>query len=198
VEEIAKEDAFMSGKLQGKKVAILATDGVEQVELTEPKKALEEAGATAQVISPKQGEIKAWKFTEWGDKIRVDKPLEGAKASEYDALLLPGGVINPDKLRLEPKAVSFVKEFAAAGKPIAAICHGPWMLVEAGIAKGKKLTSWPSLRTDISNAGGQWVDEPVVTDKGITTSRKPDDLPVFNERIVQQFSASAQQMKAAS
>ena len=188
----------MSGKLQGKKVAILATDGVEQVELTEPKKALEEAGATAQVISPKQGEIKAWKFTEWGDKIRVDKALEGAKASEYDALLLPGGVINPDNLRLEPKAVSFVKEFAAAGKPIAAICHGPWMLVEAGIAKGKKLTSWPSLRTDISNAGGQWVDEPVVTDKGITTSRKPDDLPVFNERIIQQFSAAPQRMKAAS
>ncbi len=188
----------MSGKLQGKKVAILATDGVEQVELTEPKKALEEAGATTQVISPKQGEIKAWKFTEWGDKIRVDKALEGAKASEYDALLLPGGVINPDNLRLEPKAVSFVKEFAAAGKPIASICHGPWMLVEAGIAKGKKLTSWPSLRTDISNAGGQWVDEPVVTDKGITTSRKPDDLPVFNERIIQQFSASPQQMKAAS
>ena len=188
----------MSGKLQGKKIAILATDGVEQVELKEPRKALEEAGATTHVVSPKQGEIKAWKLTEWGEKIHVDKSLEDAKPSEYDALLLPGGVINPDKLRLEPKAVSFVKEFAASGKPIAAICHGPWLLVEAGIVKGRRLTSWPSLHTDIVNAGGQWVDEQVVTDKNLTTSRKPDDIPAFNERIIREFSTSQPQMKAAS
>ncbi len=188
----------MSGKLQGKKIAILATDGFEQVELTEPKKALEEAGATTHVVSLKEGEIKGWKFTEWGDKVRVDKTLDNAKPSEYDALLLPGGVINPDKLRMQPKAVSFVKEFAASGKPVAAICHGPWLLVEAGVVKGRTITSWPSLHTDIANAGGRWVDEPVVTDKNFTTSRKPDDIPVFNERIIQQFSTSQQEMKAAS
>ncbi len=188
----------MSGKLQGKKIAILATDGFEQVELTEPKKALEEAGATTHVVSLKEGEIKGWKFTEWGDKVRVDKTLDNAKPSEYDALLLPGGVINPDKLRMQPKAVSFVKEFAASGKPVAAICHGPWLLVEAGVVKGRTITSWPSLHTDIANAGGRWVDEPVVTDKNFTTSRKPDDIPVFNERIIQQFSTSPQEMKAAS
>ena len=189
----------MSAQLKGKKVAILATDGFEEVELTEPKKALDGAGATTQVVSLKPGQIRAWKFKEWGENIGVDTTVDQAKASEYDALLLPGGVINPDKLRMEPKAVAFVKEFVQSGRPIGAICHGPWMLVEAGAVKGKKITSWPSLKTDISNAGGQWVDEQVVTDGNITTSRKPDDIPAFNERLIREFSAEhRQQMKAAS
>ena len=188
----------MTGKLQGKKVAILATDGFEQVELTGPRKALDEAGATTHVISIHDGEIKGWKFTDWGDSVRVDKTLDQVKPAAYDALLLPGGVMNPDELRMQPKAVAFVKEFVKSGKPVAAICHGPWMLVEADAVKGAKLTSWPSLKTDIANAGGHWVDESVVTAGNITTSRKPDDLPVFNERIIREFSAGHPQMKAAS
>jgi deglycase len=149
------------------------------------------------VVSPKSGHIKAWKFTEWGEQIKVDKTLDQAKPSDYDAIHLPGGVINPDKLRMEPKAVAFVKEFVNSGKPMASICHGPWMLIEAGVVKGRKMTSWPSLKTDLMNAGAHWVDEPVVTDKNIITSRKPDDIPKFNERIIQEFSA-AHSMKAAS
>lgn len=188
------------GALRGKKIAILATEGFEQVELTEPRKALDKAGATTEVVSPKGGSIKAWKFTNWGDSVAVDKTLDQAKASEYDALMLPGGVLNPDKLRMEPKAVAFVKEFVSAGKPIGAICHGPWMLVEAEAVKGIKITSWPSVKTDITNAGGIWVDEPVVTSGNITTSRKPDDIPVFSERIIEEFSGAAarRSMKAAS
>jgi protease I len=182
-----------SGALQGKKIAILATDGFEQVELTEPKKALEAAGAKTEVVSPREGQIKGWKHTDWGDTVKVDKTLDQAKATEYDALVLPGGQINPDKLRIEPKAVAFVADFIQGGKPVGAICHGPWLLVEAGAVKGKTLTSWPSVRTDIRNAGGHWVDEQVVTDGNITTSRKPDDLPAFNERLIQEFS----QAKAA-
>ncbi len=165
----------MSAKLQGKKIAIVATDGFEQVELTEPKKALEAAGAKVYVISPKPGEIKGWKFTDWGDRTKVDKTLDDAKPTDYDGLVLSGGQINPDKLRIEPKAVAFVTEFFNSGKPIGAICHGPWMLVEAGVVKKKTLTSWPSVRTDIRNAGGHWVDEEVVTDGSLTTSRNPDD-----------------------
>jgi protease I len=186
----------MSTKLRGKKVAFLATDGFEQVELTEPKRILEEAGAAVSVVSPKEGQIKGWDFTDWGHTVRVDKTLGQTKAADYDALVLPGGVINPDALRLDPKAVAFVKEFAAAGKPIASICHGPWMLVEAGLVKGKKVTSWPSLKTDIANAGGHWSDEQVVTDGLITTSRKPEDIPAFAERIIREVGAS--HMKAAS
>lgn len=178
----------MSGKLQGKKIAILATDGFEQVELTEPKKALEAAGAKVDVISPKEGQIKGWKFTDWGESIHVDKTLEQAKPIDYDGLVLPGGQINPDKLRIEPKAVTFVGDFFNSGKPVGAICHGPWLLVEAGAVKKRTLTSWPSIRTDIRNAGGHWVDEEVVTDGNLTTSRKPDDLPAFNERLIQEFS----------
>jgi protease I len=189
----------MSGKLQGKKIAIVATDGFEQVELTEPQEALQEAGATVHVISPKAGQIKGWKFTDWGDSIKVDKTLDEAKPGDYDALVLPGGQINPDKLRIEPKAVAFVTEFFNSGKPVGAICHGPWMLVEAGVVKGRTLTSWPSIRTDIRNAGGHWVDEKVVTDQNLTTSRKPDDLPAFNERLIQEIIAQAKPaMKAAS
>jgi protease I len=172
----------MSTKLQGRKIAIVATDGFEQVELTEPKKALEAAGASVDVISPKAGSIRGWKFTDWGDEIQVDKTLDEARSSEYDGLVLPGGQINPDKLRMEPKAVAFVKEFLNSGKPVGAVCHGPWLLVEAGVLKKKTLTSWPSIKTDIRNAGGHWIDEEVVTDSNLTTSRKPDDLPAFNAR----------------
>src|ERR1700749_2564438 len=178
----------MDAKLQGKKIAIVVTDGFEQVELTEPKKALEEAGATVHVISPKPGQIKGWKFTDWGENTKVDRTLDEAKPSEYDGLVLPGGQINPDKLRIEPKAVAFVTDFFNSGKPIGAICHGPWMLVEACVVKRRTLTSWPSVRTDIQNAGGHWVDEEVVTDGNLTTSRKPDDLPAFNEKLIREFS----------
>jgi protease I len=177
----------MNTKLQGKKIAIVATDGFEQVELTEPKRALEAAGAAVEVISPKPGQIKGWNHTDWGEKTNVDKTLDQAKTADYDGLVLPGGQINPDKLRIEPKAVAFVTEFFNSGKPIGAICHGPWLLVEAGVVKHRTLTSWPSVRTDIRNAGGHWVDEEVVTDKNLTTSRKPDDLPAFNERLIREF-----------
>ena len=182
----------MSAKLQGKKIAIVATDGFEQVELTEPKKALEAAGAKVDVISPKAGEIKGWKFTDWGDRTKVDKTLDDAKPTDYDGLVLPGGQINPDKLRIEPKAVAFVTEFFNSGKPIGAICHGPWMLVEAGVVKKISLTSWPSVRTDSRNAGGHWVDEEVVTDGNLTTSRNPDDIPAFSKRLIQEFSQGKQ------
>jgi protease I len=182
----------MSAKLQGKKIAIVATDGFEQVELTEPKKALEAAGAKVDVISPKAGEIRGWKLTDWGDRTKVDKTLDDAKPTDYDGLVLPGGQINPDKLRIEPKAVAFVTEFFNSGKPIGAICHGPWMLIEAGVVKKKTLTSWPSVRTDIRNAGGHWVDEEVVTDGNLTTSRNPDDIPAFSKRLIQEFSQGKQ------
>lgn len=187
----------MNNSLSGKKVAILATDGVEQIELTDPKKNLEEVGATTQVISPKSGEIKAWKFTEWGDKIKVDKTLDNAKPSDYDALLLPGGVINPDQLRMEPKAVQFVKDFVRSGKPVAAICHGPWTLIEADVVRGKRMTSWPSLKTDLRNAGANWVDETVVTDGQFITSRKPDDIPSFSKTLIDQITEGKQQHRAA-
>jgi protease I len=185
----------MNAKLQGKKIAIVATDGFEQVELTEPKQALEAAGATVHVISPKPGQIKGWKLTDWGESTKVDKTLDEAKSGDYDGLVLPGGQINPDKLRLEPKAVAFVSDFFNSGKPIGAICHGPWMLVEAGVVKNRTVTSWPSLRTDIRNAGGHWVDEQVITDHNLTTSRKPDDLPAFNERLIREFSKAPDRAK---
>lgn len=187
----------MQGTLKGKKVAILATDGFEQVELTEPRKALDQAGATTQVISPKAGEIKGWNLKDWGEKVRVDKTLDQANAKDYDALVLPGGVINPDQLRTEPKAVAFVKEFAESGKPVAAICHGPWTLIEAGVVKGRKLTSWPSLKTDLKNAGANWVDEQVVLDGNFITSRKPDDIPAFSKKIIEEI-ADGKHLKAAS
>jgi protease I len=178
----------MSAKLQGKKIAIIATDGFEQVELTEPKKALQAAGATVEVVSPKSGQIKGWNHTDWGENTPVDRTFDEVKPTDYDGLVLPGGQINPDKLRIEPKAVAFVAEFVNSGKPVGAICHGPWLLVEAGVLKKRTLTSWPSVRTDIRNAGGHWVDEEVVTDGNLTTSRKPDDLPAFNNRLIQEFS----------
>jgi protease I len=177
----------MSEALKGKRVAILATDGFEQVELTEPKKALEDAGAETQVVSPKDGQIKGWNHTDWGEPVSVDVNLKSAQAGDYDALLLPGGVMNPDRLRMDPAAVRFAKAFFEASKPVAAICHGPWLLVEAGVLKGRKVTSWPSLKTDITNAGGQWTDQEVVTDQGLVTSRKPDDIPAFNKKIIEEF-----------
>ncbi|MFY9744288.1 MAG: type 1 glutamine amidotransferase domain-containing protein [Candidatus Sulfotelmatobacter sp.] len=178
----------MANTLQGKRIAILATDGFEQSELIKPKQALEEAGASAQVVSPKDNKIKGWDTKDWGKEVPVDISLKSANASEYDALLLPGGVQNPDHLRMMPEAVEFVKHFVDQGKPIAAICHGPWMLVEADAVRGRTVTSWPSLKTDIQNAGGSWVDEQVVLSNGIVTSRKPDDIPAFNREMIDLFS----------
>jgi protease I len=177
--------------LKGKKIAILATDGFEQVELTEPRKALDAAGATTVVVSPKSGEIKGWKFKEWGDTVKVDKPLDDANPNEFDALVLPGGVINPDHLRMDPKAVNFVRQFVSTGKTVAAICHGPWTLLEAGALKGKTVTSWPSLKTDLKNAGANWIDQEVVTDGKFIFSRKPDDIPAFSKAIIESVSQGA-------
>ena len=176
-----------TGKLSGKRVAILATDGVEQSELTEPRKALDEAGAETTLVSPKAGVIKAWQHGQWADELRVDLSLEQAIVDNFDALLLPGGVMNPDRLRTNRKAVDFVQRFVNSGKPVAAICHGPWLLVEANAVRGRTITSWPSLQTDIRNAGGDWVDRDVVTDEGIVTSRKPDDIPAFNKKMLEEF-----------
>ncbi len=174
--------------LKGKKIAILATDGVEAVELTEPQKALKAAGATVDVISLKAGQIQGFNHDEPGPSIKVDRAISEVKAEEYDNLVLPGGVANPDKLRTHPEAVEFVKSFFDSGKTVASICHGPWTLIEAGVVKGRTLTSWPSLKTDITNAGGTWVDKEVVSDQGLISSRKPDDLPAFNKEIVEAFS----------
>ena len=174
-------------QLLGKRVAILATDGVERVELLEPRKALDEAGARTVVVSPKTGKIKGWEHGQWGDDILVDQSLDSVRADDFDALLLPGGVMNPDRLRQNESAVQFVRSFFDAGKPVAAICHAPWMLVEAVVVAGRTLTSWPSLRTDIRNAGGEWVDREVVTDEGLVTSRKPDDIPAFNRKMIEEF-----------
>src|SRR5262245_4514641 len=173
--------------LTGKKVAILVDEGFEQVELIKPRKALDRVGASTQVISPQENEVRGWNMKRWGKTVAVDVPLESANPADFDALLLPGGVMNPDKLRMNPKAVEFVKHFFDAAKPVAAICHGPWMLVEAGVVKDRTVTSWPSLRTDIRNAGGNWVDEEVVNDMGMVTSRKPDDIKAFNKKMIQEF-----------
>ena len=186
----------MASKLNGKKVAILATDGFEQAELTEPRKALDDAGAATEVISPKNGEIRGWKHTEWGDTVRVDKTLQQANPQDYDALLLPGGVINPDHLRMNPAAVEFVNKFVHTGKTVAAICHGPWTLVEAGVVKGKSMTSWPSLKTDLKNAGANWVDQEVCTDGQFITSRNPDDIPAFNRTLIDAISRSTNKAAA--
>lgn len=173
--------------LTGIRVAILATDGFEQVELTEPRKALDQAGATTELVSPKQGKVRGWKFNDWGDEVPVDQALEDADPKDYDALVLPGGVVNPDALRMQPQAVAFVKAFFDSGKPVAAICHGPWTVLEAGAARGRRMTSWPSLKTDLKNAGASWVDEEVVRDGSLVTSRKPDDIPAFSREIIRLF-----------
>lgn len=177
----------MAGKLEGRKVAILVTDGFEQVEMTEPRKALDEAGAETVLVSPKDGRVKGWQHTDWGDEFPVDRPLASARADDFDALLLPGGVMNPDHLRQDAGAVSFVRDFFQAHKPVAAICHGPWMLAEAGVVEGRTVTSFPSIQTDLKNAGARWVDQEVVTDQGLVTSRNPDDIPAFNRKMVEEF-----------
>ena len=177
----------MADTLNALKVAILVTDGFEQVELTRPREALDQAGATTQVVSPRGDQVRGWKSTEWGDTIKVDVPLAQARAEDFDALLLPGGVMNPDKLRLEDKAIAFIRRFVDAGKPIAAICHGPWTLIDADGVRGRKITSWPSLQTDLKNAGAHWVDETCVTDGPLVTSRKPDDIPAFNTAMIELF-----------
>ena len=175
----------MDKKLDGRRIAILATDGFEQVELTEPKKILEASGAKVTVLSIKLGEIKGWNHTEWGKSVKVDGLVKDAKPDQYDALVLPGGQMNPDVLRMDTNAVTFVRTFAESGKTVAAICHGPWTLIEAGVVRGKTMTSWPSLHTDLKNAGAHWVDEPVVVDGNLITSRKPEDIPAFTSAIVE-------------
>ena len=173
--------------LTGKRVAILVDEGFEQVELIKPRKALDKVGAHTEIVSPQEGEVRGWNLKRWGKVVPVDTSLESADPASDDALLMPGGVMNPDKLRMNPKAVEFVKHFFEAGKPVASICHGPWMVVEAGAASGRTLTSWPSLQTDIRNAGGMWVDQEVVTDQGLVTSRKPDDIKAFNKKMIEEF-----------
>ncbi|HEX3949855.1 MAG TPA: type 1 glutamine amidotransferase domain-containing protein [Steroidobacteraceae bacterium] len=180
----------MAKNLNGVRVAILATDGFEQSELFEPRRALDEAGAKTEVVSLKSGEVKGWNHTEWGKTVTADKTVDSIDAKNYDALLLPGGVMNPDKLRMDAKAVAFVKAFFDAQKPVAAICHGPWMLIEAGAAKGRTLTSWPSLKTDLENAGGRWVDQEAVVDGNLVTSRNPKDIPAFNREVARLFAAA--------
>ena len=177
----------MPEQLKGRRVAALVTRGFEQVELFEPKAALEAAGATVDVVSPETGKVRGWNRTDWGDDVKVDRPLDQARSGDYDALLLPGGVMNPDRLRMNAKAVELVKAFADEGKPIAVICHGPWTLVEAGVVRGVTMTSYPSLRTDLTNAGAEWVDREVVVDRGIVSSRKPDDIPAFNRKMIEEF-----------
>jgi deglycase len=177
----------MTQRLQDKKVAFLATDGVEQVELTEPWKAVENEGGTAELISIESGEIQGFNHLDKADKFAVDRTADDAKADEYDGLVLPGGVANPDRLRTDENVVRFVRAFFEAGKPVAVICHGPWTIVEADVVRGRTLTSWPSLKTDIRNAGGTWVDEEVHVDNGLVTSRKPDDLPAFCDKLVEEI-----------
>ena len=175
----------MEKNLKGKRVAILATNGFEQSELLEPKKNLEDAGATVTVLSLKPGEIKGWNHTDWGKSVKVDGLVKDAKPDQFDALVLPGGQMNPDVLRTDSSSVTFVRTFVQSGKPVAAICHGPWTLIEADVVRGKTMTSWPSVRTDLKNAGAHWVDEPVIVDGNLITSRKPEDIPAFSQAIVE-------------
>jgi len=177
----------VADKLQGKRVAFLATDMVEQVELTEPWKAVQDEGATPELVSLEDGEIQGFNHYDKADTFKVDRTVEEASADDYDALVIPGGVGNPDTMRMNENAVEFTRQFFEQGKPVGVICHGPWMLVEAGVVRDRTVTSWPSLRTDIRNAGGNWVDQEVVVEDGLVTSRKPDDLPAFNAKIVEEF-----------
>jgi protease I len=186
-----KEDGDVP--LRGKRVAILVANGFEQVELTGPRQALDDAGASTTIVSPEKQRVKGWNHTEWGDEFQVDVPLDQARPEDYDALLLPGGVMNPDHLRMNPAAVRFVKSIVEAGKPTAAICHGPWTLVEAGVVRGRTMTSYPSIQTDVKNAGAQWVDQEVVVDHGLVTSRKPDDIPAFNRKMIEEIAEGVHQ-----
>ncbi|MBZ5601036.1 MAG: type 1 glutamine amidotransferase [Acidobacteriia bacterium] len=174
--------------LKGLKVAILVENGFEEIEMTEPRRALQAAGAETKIVSPAGDTVRSWKFTEWGGYFPVDVKLDRARPDDFDALLQPGGVISPDRLRMEAAAVAFARSFFEKNKPVAAICHGPWMVIEAGGARGRKITSWPSLKTDLRNAGAEWVDQEVVVDGNLVTSRKPDDLPAFNREMIQLFS----------
>jgi protease I len=186
----SKEVFMAKNVLNGKKIAVLVTDGFEQVELVKPRKALDKAGGQTVLIAPvapTSQSVRGWKETKWGSKFNVDVPLDQASVHDYDALLLPGGVMNPDKLRLNAGAIEFVRHFVETGKPIAAICHGPQLLIEGDAVRGRRMTSWPSLKTDLSNAGAQWVDETVVVDGNLVTSRKPDDIPQFNEAMINEF-----------
>ncbi|HLM93414.1 MAG TPA: type 1 glutamine amidotransferase domain-containing protein [Gaiellaceae bacterium] len=187
----------MANELQGKRIAFLAADGVEQVELTEPWKAVAEAGGEPELLSIASGEIQAFNHLDHGDTFSVDREVAQADAADYDGLVLPGGVANPDFLRGDEKAVGFVRDFFDQGKPVGVICHGPWTIVEAGVVKGRTITSWPTLRTDIQNAGGTWVDEEVVVDAGLVSSRKPDDLPAFCAKIVEEFAEGEHAEQAA-
>lgn len=187
----------MNEKARGKKVAILATDGFEQSELMEPKRLLEEAGCETTVVSPKSGEIKGWNKKDWGDSVAVDKALDECSPEEFDCLMLPGGVMSPDKLRLEEKAVEFVRTFYDSGKPIGAICHAPWLLIEADVVDGRTVTSWPSLCTDLQNAGAEWVDREVVVDEGLVTSRKPEDIPAFAKKLIEEIGEGAHERSPA-
>lgn len=177
--------------LKGKRVAILVADGFEQVELTEPRKALDEAGARTQIVSSAAEKVQGWKHFDKADHFKVDVALDSAAADNFDALLLPGGVANPDQLRMNPKAVAFVRSFFDAGKPVAAICHGPWTLIDAGVVRGRRITSWPSLKNDLTNAGAKWTDEEVVVDQGLVSSRKPQDIPAFNRQMLALFDQGA-------
>ena len=179
----------MDSRLEGKKVAILVADGFEQIELTEPRRALEAAGARTEIVSPAEDQVQGWNHDEKGDSFTVDMPLKRARSDDYDALLLPGGVRNPDQLRMLTRTVEFVDGFFAAGKPVAAICHAPWTLIDAEVVRGRRITSWPSLKTDLVNAGAEWVDREVVVDNGLVTSRKPADIPAFNQKMIEEFAA---------
>ena len=184
--------------LRNFKVAILVDNGFEQVELTEPRNALDAVGAETWIVSPQTGKVRGWNHTEWGQDLPVDVPLGQAKPEDFDALLLPGGVMNPDKLRMNPDAVKFAKYFFDNNKPVAAICHGPWMVIEAGAARGRQIASWPSLKTDIRNAGADWVDNEVVIDGNLVTSRKPDDIPAFNRAMIDLFAMAKPQMRRSA
>jgi protease I len=188
----------MADELKGKRVAFLFTEGAEQAEVVKPLEAVKEAGADVDIVSLQKGEVEMWEHFDKGEKITADKAVKDADASDYDGLVLPGGVANPDQLRGDQDAVKFVRAFFEQDKPVGVICHGPWMLVETGVAKGRKLTSWPSLQTDLRNAGAEWVDEEVVVDNGLVTSRKPDDLPAFCAKIVEEFAEGKHQQRVAA
>jgi protease I len=183
--------------LKGMTIAILVEDGFEQVELTRPQRALDVEGADTRIVSPRRDHVRAWSFKDWGEEFPVDVVLTRAQSSDFDALLLPGGVMNPDALRMQPKAVEFVKAFFDAGKPVAVICHGPWTVIEAGAARGRRIASWPSLKTDLRNAGAEWVDEEVVVDGNLVSSRKPDDIPAFNRAMIALFGRARRNARAA-
>jgi protease I len=177
----------MANKLDGKSVAILVADGFEQVEMTKPREALIDAGADVKIVSPKPGQIQGMNHADKGDKFDVDLTLDGARPEDFDAILIPGGLMNPDQLRSTPEALEFTRHFFREGKPAAVICHGPWVLIDAGVVRGRTLTSWPAIKTDVKNAGGHWVDEEVVVDNGLVTSRKPEDIPAFNRKMIEEF-----------